>query len=73
MRVNAVGLRGKYKCDRCKEYAPRGVYTGVNGFVHTCPPCVVVIAQNMGFRTGKDVSGQPSAAQHFILTHQGTL
>ena len=39
MRTSPVGQKGRFSCDRCGKDSPRGVYTGVKGFEHVCPPC----------------------------------
>jgi hypothetical protein len=70
MRINAIGLRGKYQCDRCHKPAPRGVYTGVRGFCHVCPACVVEIALAMGAPLGNEPKKHVDKAQHYILEHQ---
>jgi hypothetical protein len=39
MRTSPAGQKGRFSCDRCGKDSPRGVYTGVKGFEHVCPPC----------------------------------
>jgi ribosomal protein L37AE/L43A len=70
MRTNGIGQRGKYECDRCHKPASRGVYTGVRGFCHVCPACVVETALAMGARLGKEPKKNVDRAQHYILRHQ---
>ena len=66
MRTSPAGQKGRFSCDRCRKPSPRGVYTGVPGFMHVCPPCREIVAKKGGTTASAAILerfSKPSMAQ----------
>jgi len=59
MRTSNHDQKGRFSCDRCGKDSPRGVYTGVKGFIHVCPSCKSLL-EGVKTAIGDDVLGTKS-------------
>jgi len=58
MRINEIGHPGRYRCDRCGEPSPKGVYTGF-GFMHVCVTCRHILKESKCLLKGTANPSEP--------------